>query len=125
MNKDWRSIINLCVLLITYSFYVLYQYELFWGSWNAAIAKGMFYGLTALGMGYFEFDTLRGYDTILQYHIGRIYYLSIAVLFFIFAISMIGYLNRPVFLILLYIGLMMVVTLAILLNFIIYGNFKK
>lgn len=125
-SKDWRAIINYIILIICYLLYIFCLWELFWGKWNIAVTKGIFYLFIALGMAYFEIDSMRGYTTISQYQINKIFQFSMIILFLIFALSMIGGVFKDsIFFIILYVGLNVFINIAILLNGFLHGTFKK
>lgn len=120
-----RAITNLTVLAINYIIYNFYLYELFYGSWDKAEVKGLFYLVTGSVLFYFIIDMMRGWASILHYHTTLVYLFSLVITFWLFASLLTNSLHNGIFCLLLYNGLMTTLTITILINGKIYGQFKQ
>lgn len=123
-SRMYRSIVNICVLIVYYCFCIYYFTQLFWGHWNEEILRGVYYLGSALVTSYFIIDMMRDWVSVKHYHTTIVYFISTVIERFLFSIILFGGVNHPVFYLFLYNGLMIVVSLIILLNDFKHGNFK-
>lgn len=122
--SNTRSSTNLIILTSDFIFCIWFFCELFWGNWNIAILRGIFYAVQGFLLLYFTLDILIGWISPRHKDTFLIYLFSLVIKLWLFAVILFGMLEHPVFCLFLYAGLMIVVSVMILFNDIWHGTFK-
>lgn len=105
-----KSAINIFLIALYYIIMLLYFYELFWGEINQAIAKGFFYGITSIFTIYFAIQASITNKQTLQFQTAIIFFCSLALMALICSTAMLSVLKIPIFYLILYPGLVIIVS---------------
>jgi len=118
------GVLSLLALLINVGVYEVYLYELFFGTWEMRVIKGLFYLTTAIILSFLTYFDIFGYKSCSQFEINTICKFSLIINFLFFALTLYDILPNHRLYLYTFNGTILVASIAILYFGVKYETFE-